>query len=105
MAIPDRNKAGEFLALVTPYAWTDPTAAEVFIQYGDVEIQVIGTPGTAYVPTRSLDGTTFVACNAYDKDGTVVTSISTAGIYTLKGGGHLKFSAGAGSTIFVRAGS
>ena len=105
MAIPMRNTTGDFLALVTPYAWTDPTVAENFTQYGDVEIQIVGTPSTAYVPTRSLDGTTFVACNAYDKDGTVVTSISAAGIYSMKGGGHDKFSAGAGSTITIRAGS
>jgi len=96
---------GTKLAYSRPSIWVDPSASLDLTPYPDVEIQVIGTPGTPYVPTRSLDGTTFVACNAYDKDNATVTSISTAGIYTLKGGGYLKFSAGAGSTIYVRAGS
>ena len=96
---------GTKLAYARPSTWTDPSVAIDVTSYADVEIQIVGTPSTPYVPTRSLDGTTFVACNAYDKDGTVVTSISAAGIYSLKGSGFLKMSAGAGSTIYVRAGS
>jgi len=96
---------GTKLAYSRPSTWVDPSVAIDLTPYADVEIQIVGTPSTAYVPTRSLDGTNFVACNAYDKDNTTVTSISAAGIYTLKGSGFLKMSAGAGSVITIRAGS
>ena len=88
-----------------PSLWADPTVAFDARYYGDVEIQVVTTPGVAYAPTRSLDGTTFVACNAYDKDGNTVTSITAAGIYSLDGGGYLKLPTGSGSTITIRAGA
>lgn len=85
--------------------WSDPTSSRNYTFFADVEIQVVGTPGVAYTPQRSLDGTNFVACNAYDKDGNTVTSISTAGIYRLPGNGYLKLTGGSGSTVLVRAGS
>ena len=105
MSFDNNTSRGLQLSYLGPVVWDNPSVGHSFVRYGDVEIQVVGTPSTPYVPTRSLDGTTFVACNAYDKDGTVVTSISAAGIYSLKGSGFLKMSAGAGSTITIRAGS
>lgn len=86
-------------------AWTSPTDPFDARATGDVEIQVIGTPSVAYTPQRSLDGVNYVACNAYDKDGNVVTSISAAGIYSLDGSSWLKLTGGSGSTIYIRAGA
>lgn len=87
-----------------PEAWPDVTSPINVELYTDVEIQVIGTPSVAYTPQRSLDGINFVNCNAYDKDGTIVTTITTAGIFSLEGSGHLKLTGGSGSTFIIRAG-
>jgi hypothetical protein len=91
--------------MATPRAWegSNPTTA-MFFRDTDVEVQVVGTPGADYTPQRSLDGTTFVACNAYDKDGNIVTAISAAGIYSIDGAAYLKFTGGSGSTFTVRSG-
>lgn len=75
-------------------AWATPTVAQDVRLYSDVEIQVVGTPSVAYTPQRSLNSTdgsdgNYVACNAYDKDGNAVTTITAAGIYSLDGGGWL----------------
>lgn len=87
-----------------PQAWLSPTTDPVDVRaFTEVEIQLVGTPVTPYTPQRSLDGTTFVACKAFDVDLNPVSSISAAGIYTIDGGGHLKMGAGSGSTITVRA--
>lgn len=85
--------------------WPDPTTSIYFDGLENVEIQVIGTPSVAYTPQRSGDGSTFVAANAYDKDGNTVTSITVAGFYNLIGGCHIKLAGGSGSTIYVRAGA
>jgi hypothetical protein len=87
-----------------PSSWSDPSVAYDVRDYTDVEVQVVGAPGVAYAPQRSLDGTTFVACNAYDLDGSPVTSISAAGIYSMDGGGYVKLATGSGSTVYIRAG-
>lgn len=86
----------------TPRLWANPSLAQNTVLYTDVEVQFTGTPGTPYTPVRSLDETNFFPCNAYDKDGNVVSSISVAGIYAFDGGGWLKFSAGAGSVLTLR---
>lgn len=84
--------------------WTDPTRAINFVDFADVEVQFVGTPSVAYTPVRSLDGANFVTCNAYDKDGNALTSISSAGIYRFVGGAFIKFSAGSSSTLTIRGG-
>jgi hypothetical protein len=73
--------------------------------YSDFQAQVVGTPTMAYLPQCSLDGVNFVPCNAYDKDGAVVTSISTEGIYTVDCTGWVRMAAGSGSTITLRLGA
>jgi len=92
-----------------PATWSPPSTAFDARLYSDIEIQVVTTPSVAYAPQRSLDGTNFVATNAYDKDGNTVTSITAAGIYSLDGGGYLRM-AGAvvtgsisGTTLTVSA--
>jgi hypothetical protein len=92
-----------------PATWSDPTTAFDARLYTDIEIQVVTTPSVAYAPQRSLNGTDFPPCNAYDKDGNTVTSITAAGIYSLDGGGYLRM-AGAvvtgsisGTTLTVSA--
>lgn len=89
-------------AYVTPETWATPSTAWDVRDLSDIEVQVVTTPGTAYQPQRSLDGTNYVNCLAYDEAGTSYSTITTAGIYSLSGGGYLKFSAGAGSTITRR---
>jgi hypothetical protein len=74
-------------------------------EYTDVLAQVVGTPTAAYVPQCSLDGANFVPCNAYDRDGAVVTSISAAGIYTVDCTGWVRMAVGSGSTITLRLGA
>lgn len=89
--------------IMLPQTWADPTIAQDVRSFGDVEIQVVGTPSVAYTPQRSLDGTNFVAANAYDKDGATVTTITTAGLYSLVGGARVKLTGGSGSVITLRA--
>lgn len=86
-------------------AWADPSVAFDVSGLGDVEIQVDGVPTTPYQPQRSLNGTTFYNCPAYDEAGNVYTTITAPGIYSLSGQGFVKFSAGAGSILTRRAGS
>lgn len=104
MADENRTKVGEYLAQVTPAKWLVPSTREDCRQYADVEVQLTGA-FTAYTPNRSLDGVNFVACPAYDKDGTAMATITTAGIYRLPGSGWLTLAGGAGATVWIRKGS
>lgn len=90
----DGSAAGNEL----PVSWASPSTAFDARLAGDVEVQLVGAITTPYTPQRSLDGTNFVACNAYDKDGAVLSAISAPGIYSLDGGGYLKLTGGAGIT-------
>ena len=100
----DNNSTkGIQLSYSTPSTWATPSVPLSFFKFADVEVQLTGTITTAYTPYRSLDGVNFVPCNAADKDGAFLTSISNAGIYSLPGSGWLYFPAGAGATITVRA--
>ena len=86
--------------------WTSPSTAKDLRIYGDVEIQVIGTPSAPYIPSRSGNNSNFVPSIAYDGDtGNPLTSITAAGFYRLIGTGYMKFTAGAGSTILLRSGN
>ncbi len=92
------------LPMVMPVAWV-PTASFNACVYPDVEIQVIGTPTTPYVFQDSFDGAAFNDCNAWDRNGLGVTAVAAAGRYRLPGNCYLRARQGAGSTLFVRAGS
>lgn len=85
-----------------PAAWAAPASAIDVRDCAAIEFQVVTAPGVAYAPKRSLDGTTFVACNVRDKDGLLVSSITAAGIYTAEGGGYFQLATGSGSTITLR---
>ena len=92
------------LPIILPTSWVPATVFYALV-YPDVEIQVIGTPTTAYVFQDSFDGVAFNDCNAWDRNGAVLTSITAAGRYRLPGSCYLKARQGAGSTIVIRAGS
>lgn len=87
-----------------PAAWAPATAFNARF-YGDVEIQVIGTPTIAYVFQDSFDGTNFNDCLMLDKSGQSQQSIVAAGRFRLPGNCFLKARQGAGSTILMRAGN
>jgi hypothetical protein len=91
------------LAAIYPTTWASPSSSYDARPYADVEVQLTGT-FTAYTPQRSLDGTNFVPCNAYDKNGNAITSITAAGIYRLPGNGYLKLASGSGATVTIRVG-
>lgn len=91
------------VAGVLPEVWAPATNPWDVTNYGDVEVQFIGTPSTPYQPRRSLDGTNFVNCLAYDEAGNSYTTITAAGIYSFSGLGWLSFTGGAGSTLIRRA--
>jgi hypothetical protein len=91
------------MAAIYPAIWASPSTSYDARAYSDVEMQLVGT-FTAYTPQRSLDGTNYVACNAYDKDGNALSSITTAGIYRLPGNGYLKLNSGSGATVTIRVG-
>jgi len=93
------------LKYVAPETWTTPSTAWDVRQYSDAEVQFVTAPSTPYQPQRSLDGTNYVNTLAFDQAGTSYSTITTAGIYSFDGGGYLKFSAGAGSTLTRRAGA
>lgn len=101
------RNSGLLLTSAPPQAWANPGTDAVDVRImSDVEVQIAGTPGGALTPQRSLDGTNFVACNAYDKDGGAAATITTAGIYTLDGGGFLKLTGTlAPATVTIRAGA
>ncbi len=96
----------EVIALpsLAPTVWNPATVLSARV-YPDVEIQIIGTPTTAYIFQDSFDGSTFNDCAIWDKAGLPVTSIAVAGRYRLPGNCFLKARQGAGSTVYVRAGS
>lgn len=87
-----------------PSVWS-PASAFNARGYSDVEIQVIGTPTTAYIFQDSFDGNAYNDCNALDKNGLALSTITTAGRFRLPGTCYLKTRQGAGSTIYIRAGS
>lgn len=67
--------------------------------YGDVEFQF--TSGTVTV-SRSLNGSTYVSSwPIFDKSGASSNSAATPGIYSVRGGGYLQFSA----DVTVRGGN
>jgi hypothetical protein len=92
------------LVNIRPETWASngSTAWDVR-DYSDIEVQFVTTPSTPYQPQRSLDGTNYVNCLAYDAAGTSYSTVTAAGIYSFDGSGYLKFSAGAGSTLTRRA--
>ena len=92
------------LTAIYPATWASPGTSYDARPYSDIEVQLTGTITVAYTPQRSLDGTNFVACNAFDKDGNALASISTAGIYRLPGNGYLRLTGGTGATVTIRAG-
>lgn len=92
------------LPLVLPTAWVPATAFNARA-YPDVEIQIIGTPTTAYVFQDSFDGVTFNDCLVWDRNGQALTTVSAAGRYRLPGSCVLRSRLGAGSTLMIRAGS
>jgi hypothetical protein len=83
--------------------WATPATAWDVRKFSDIEVQFVSAPSTPYQPQRSLDGTNYVNCNAYDASGATLTTITAAGIYSFDGNCYLKFSAGAGSTLTRRA--
>lgn len=91
------------LPAIVPEVWSVPGTAFDVRLFSDVEVQFAGAPGTPYQPQRSLDGSTFVNCLAYDEAGNSYSTITAAGIYSFTGGGFLRFSVGAGSTLTRRA--
>ena len=103
MAIPMRNTTGDFLALVTPYTWTDPTVAENFTQYGDVEVQIVGISGT-FTPYRSLDGLAWDNCNA-TRNGTAALTITADGNYSIPGFAFIKLTGATATRVTIRAAS
>lgn len=92
------------LPMLMPTAWV-PSSAFNGRVYPDIEIQMIGTPTTAYVFQDSLDGVNFNDCNAWDRNGATLGSIAAAGRYRLPGSCYLKARQGAGATFLIRAGS
>lgn len=92
------------LGNVLPETWTVPGTAFDARTYSDVEVQFVTTPGVAYQPQRSLDGSNFVNCKMQDEDGNDYSTITAAGIYSFKSANaYVRFSAGSGSTLTRRA--
>lgn len=83
-------------------AWANPADPRSFDDWGEVEIQVVGTPTVAYTPQRSIDGVNYYDANAYDKDGAPVATITVAGIYSIEGGAYVKLINGTDSAIGFR---
>lgn len=90
-------------ATVFPTTWANPSTPYDARAYTDVEFQIDGT-FTPYVPQRSFTNGDFYPCNAIDRDGNILSSITTAGIYRLVGPGYFKLTGGAGATITLRVG-
>lgn len=92
------------LPIALPGQWTPSTAFNARV-YADVEIQLIGAPTTVYIFQDSFDGTNFNDCLLWDKNGISMTSVAAPGRYRLPGNCFLKARQGAGSSIYLRAGS
>lgn len=89
---------------VLPISWV-PSAAFNARLYPDVEIQIVGTPTTAYIFQDSFDGINFNDCNIWDKNGASLTQVTAAGRYRLPGSAYLRARQGTGSSLLIRAGS
>ncbi|WP_226019323.1 hypothetical protein [Novosphingobium sp. FKTRR1] len=92
-------------AAVLPVSWATPSTPYDGRLFGDVEIQLIGTPSTAYVFQDSLDGTNFNDCYAFDKNGMPLSAVGAPGRYRLPGNCFVKARVGTGATFMIRAGS
>jgi len=89
--------------IAPPQPWIDPINDPLDCRsIANIEVQVSGVPSTGYAPVRSLDGKTYFPCLVFDTRYNDTTAITAEGIYSVPGGGFLKFSAGAGSTVTVR---
>ena len=95
-----------YLPTLFNITWADPTVPQDLRFYTDIEIQVDGTITGAYAVNRNFTGAngTFYAVQAYDYVGNPVSSITTAGIYSIRGPGWFKLTGGSGATITLRAG-
>ena len=92
------------LPAILPTPWTPATAFNARL-YADIEIQILATPTSAYIFQDSFDGINFIDCLLLDKSGSSLTAATGVGRYRLPGNCYLKARTGAGSTIFIRAGS
>lgn len=92
------------LPVLLPVSWVPSSAFNARL-YADVEIQIIGTPSTAYIFQDSLDGVAFNDCLVWDRNGQALASATSAGRYRLPGSGFLRARQGAGATLMIRAGS
>lgn len=90
---------------IAPQSWDDRSLAWDLRDFSEAEVQFVGTITTPYQPQRSLDGSNYVNTLAFDQAGNSYATITAAGIYSFDGGGYLKFSAGAGSSLTRRAGA
>lgn len=92
------------LPRIAPVSWTPSSAFNARL-YSDVEIQIIGTPATAYIFQDSFDGVTFNDCLIWDKSSAAIASATSAGRFRLPGSCFLRARQGAGSSLYIRAGS
>ena len=92
------------LPIALPVPWTPASVFNAAV-FGDVEIQLIGTPTTPYIFQDSFDGSNFNDCMLLDRQGSMLASINAAGRFRLPGNCFLKARQGAGATFFIRAGS
>jgi hypothetical protein len=89
--------------------WAAGATAQDLRNYGSAEVQVAGLSGGDTIAfTRSLDGTNYKAVSWIDQSFATGSTVSADGIYSLPGGGYLKWTkTGAASTptVTVRAAS
>lgn len=90
-------------AIVKPEQWNP--IAQVFdaLEWGNVELQIIGTIQTAYVVERSLDGQNFTACPLYTSTGVMVEKATAPGTYSVDGYSYIRIASGAGAQVWRRA--
>ena len=89
--------------LSIPKLWDQPSKPLSFVNFSEVEIQIIGTPSVAYQLQRSFDGVNFSNYSPRDVEWNRHSTLSTDGFYIVEGGAFIRFSAGQGSIIWTRA--
>lgn len=100
------NADGVVLFYTAPTTWADGSVATDLstnsMSAAEVQVDSI-SGGDSIAFTRSLTGGTYYAFTAiYDQNGNAVTSITAPGIYSLRGGGLLKYTkTGSASTPVV----
>lgn len=95
------GSSGKFSMLPRYTIWNSPTTP-MLIDFGEIDIQLIGTPLVPYVLEKSLNNSEYFPVSVFSGN-QCLPNLKEAGLYWVSGPGYYRFSPdGQGSTIVIR---